>query len=303
MAEPRPCLPPTPSSPARAQRRPAVVALRAAAACVVPWLLLGAGCLNEDDAAEDDTATGGSDAVGQTSMTSAGAGGGMGGAQNAMRTPAGGSGGLGGATAAGGSSSVGGSGQAAMGGGAGNGNLEDLPAAAGETGVFVGMTAAHNLAREALMADPPLADLTWSDEIAEFSQEWAETLANATNCGSIFHREQRMYGENIAFFASSRANDISTPEEAVESWVAEVDCWDYGTILGNGTPTANSERCDAACIDAQNSSGCGHYTQVVWRSTREVGCGYATCEVQGLTAQVWVCNYSPPGNFVGQVPY
>ncbi len=39
----------------------------------------------------------------------------------------------------------------------------------------------------------------------------------------------------------------------------------------------------------------GHFTQVVWRGTAEVGCGTMTCG--GM--DVWVCNYDPPGNMEG----
>lgn len=35
---------------------------------------------------------------------------------------------------------------------------------------------------------------------------------------------------------------------------------------------------------------CGHYTQVVWRDTKQVGCGMSLCPNQ---AQIWVCNYDP----------
>jgi len=40
----------------------------------------------------------------------------------------------------------------------------------------------------------------------------------------------------------------------------------------------------------------GHFTQVVWRDTRQVGCGMSQCN--GL--DVWICQYSPPGNVEGQ---
>jgi hypothetical protein len=78
--------------------------------------------------------------------------------------------------------------------------------------------------------------------------------------------------------------------------VAEVACWEFGTIRG-------SEQCDTACVQDLNSNGCGHYTQVVWRNTERVGCGYSTCQAQGFNFEVWVCNYDPPGNFIGQAPY
>ena len=43
----------------------------------------------------------------------------------------------------------------------------------------------------------------------------------------------------------------------------------------------------------------GHYTQIVWASTRFVGCGYSSCNFGTLL----VCNYWPPGNVPGQYPY
>jgi len=44
---------------------------------------------------------------------------------------------------------------------------------------------------------------------------------------------------------------------------------------------------------------CGHFTQVISTYSTHVGCGRARCE----TAEVWVCNYSPPGNYKGVPPY
>ncbi|HTV24560.1 MAG TPA: CAP domain-containing protein [Polyangiaceae bacterium] len=195
----------------------------------------------------------------------------------------------GGTSNAGGGS--GGSGSSSAGAGGSAAAAEDDGPGAGETGIFVGVTAAHNETREAL----GLPDLTWSPEIAEFAQQWADNLADE-QCGSIAHRDQRQYGENIAMSGSTREGDVFSPEDAVAGWVAEVACWDFGTI--NGT-----ERCDAQCATDLSSNGCGHYTQVVWRNTQRVGCGYATCFSAPFNFQVWVCNYDPPGNFIGQAPY
>ena len=275
---------------------------------LLPWLLLGAACLDEKSSPDDSSSEGGSEVVGQDPMTNAGAGGsaatGTGGTSGtAPMTPAGGSGGSSPATSSGGMSSLGDGGQSGA-----VGLLGPFPAEPGETGIFVGMTAAHNAARAELSTEedlnPPLPDLSWSQDLADYAQEWADTLANATNCGGIFHRDQHMYGENIAWQGSKPLRGEYAPERAVSSWVAEVACWQYGTILGNGAPTAKSESCDATCIDKQNSSGCGHYTQVIWRNTKQVGCGYAQCiDKNGFTDEIWVCNYNPPGNFVGQTPY
>jgi hypothetical protein len=167
-------------------------------------------------------------------------------------------------------------------------------AAPGETGIFVGATAAHNAARAAEMLDPPLPDMTWDSDLAALAQDWANTLAK--NCGTIMHRMPNQYGENIAERGSTRLTTQYSAAEAVADWVSEKACWSYGTING-------SEVCDQACATNLHSNGCGHYTQVVWRNSTKVGCGYAQCQDGQFTDELWVCNYDPHGNIIGQAPY
>jgi cysteine-rich secretory family protein len=64
-----------------------------------------------------------------------------------------------------------------------------------------------------------------------------------------------------------------------------------------------SDRCDPACLAALNSTDCGHYTPLVWRTTRELGCAYATCRREGFLDECWVCNCSPRGKIQGRSPY
>ncbi|HEU5076070.1 MAG TPA: CAP domain-containing protein [Polyangiaceae bacterium] len=179
------------------------------------------------------------------------------------------------------------------GGAGGTGGIDVTP---GETGVFEGTVAAHNQARGEVDVMPPLSELVWSDELAEVAQDWANTLVDETNCGNIFHRPNGMYGENIALQGSFGGSASFTGPDAVASWVAEIDCYTYGTI-------GQTEQCDPSCIAELNSSGCGHYTQIVWDSTAAVGCGYGSCDDGNFTIEVIVCNYDPPGNYIGQTPY
>jgi hypothetical protein len=235
-----------------------------------PACLALAACLGEGDDPPLD-ASGGSDAAGASGSRAAGSSGSSGSDSIGAGAPG----------------SAGGDAVA----GTGGVTIEaEMPPATGESGIFEGVTAAHNAARQALA----LPDLSWSSSLAEYAQQWSDTLA--AGCSGIRHRTDGSYGENIAVRASRPFRVPFSAEEAVEGWVAEVACWEYGSIN-------RTETCEASCISALNSTGCGHYTQVVWRNTESVGCGYSTCEVDGFTREIWVCNYDPPGNYIGQTPY
>ncbi len=43
---------------------------------------------------------------------------------------------------------------------------------------------------------------------------------------------------------------------------------------------------------------CTHYTQVVWKKTKEVGCGINR-DITGKWRAMLVCNYDPAGNRPG----
>ncbi|KAE9414467.1 hypothetical protein Angca_008594 [Angiostrongylus cantonensis] len=43
----------------------------------------------------------------------------------------------------------------------------------------------------------------------------------------------------------------------------------------------------------------GHYTQMVWEGSYKLGCGVAVCPDKTLV----VCQYSPPGNYIGSIMY
>lgn len=160
------------------------------------------------------------------------------------------------------------------------------PAGSGETGRMVGMTEAHNRLRAMVPSATPLPPLTWSPELAATAQAWAERLAS-TGCG-LMHSTNG-YGENLFW----QRGGSPSAADVVQGWYDEVECYTFGPFL-------EGDACDPVCIAAQNSNGCGHYTQVVWRDTERLGCGMATCS---SGAEIWACNYDPPGNYLGDVPY
>jgi pathogenesis-related protein 1 len=176
-----------------------------------------------------------------------------------------------------------------------------------ETGRLAGITAAHNAVRAEVQTSNSLPPLTWSPTLADYAQQWATSLAsNASTCAAPQHRPASDltavdYGENLATFGGasrggSAPMDVSTAIQAVGAWAAEAMCWTYGTIGG-------TEQCNMTCTNMLHSDGCGHYTQIVWRKSTQLGCGVATCQNGSFTQDIWICNYAPAGNIVRQTPY
>ena len=132
------------------------------------------------------------------------------------------------------------------------------------------LLAAHNRVRAAVDVPP----LEWSSQLARVAQQWAEKLVAS---GKLRHRPESRYGENLFAISGARA----TAAGVVADWASEAK--DY----------------NAARNTCREGTVCGHYTQIVWRGTKKVGCGVA----ERGRLQVWVCNYDPPGNFEGERPF
>ncbi len=143
-----------------------------------------------------------------------------------------------------------------------------------EPGAQMGMTAAHNQVRAAVQSPEPVPPLQWSPAIAEVAQAYAEQLGAA---GCPLEHSGGSYGENL-FWGSGNYSAA----EVVGAWAEEISCF---------TNTTFPDAC--GCL-------CGHYTQIVWRDSAQLGCGVGACPGGG---EIWVCNYDPPGNFIGQMTY
>ena len=50
---------------------------------------------------------------------------------------------------------------------------------------------------------------------------------------------------------------------------------------------------------SENTQIPGHYTQVIWRGTAELGCALTS----GVRTDYLVCRYTPAGNLIGERPY
>jgi hypothetical protein len=166
-----------------------------------------------------------------------------------------------------------------------------------EPGRLAGITAAHNAARARVPTDKPLPPLSWSPDIAKVAQAYAEKLA-ATCSTTLVHssEQERMgWGENLAMMSGFGSTPAGSAQQAVDLWESELKCYTFGAFQAGVNAT-----CTNAC---QMYGGCGHYTQLVWRKTMRLGCGVAECTSGSSKRSFWVCNYDPPGNYLGQLPY
>ncbi len=125
----------------------------------------------------------------------------------------------------------------------------------------------HNYYRS--QQDAP--NLQWSDELANAAQQWANKLAKKDK---MFHSTMS-YGENIYW---GYGDD---PTRAVDMWAGEAKYY------------------HGEAISVNNFHLFGHYTQVIWAATTEVGCAEA---VSKSGKHYIVCEYSPAGNIEGEKP-
>jgi hypothetical protein len=124
-----------------------------------------------------------------------------------------------------------------------------------------------------------LPALSWSPALAKDALAWAEHLASIDK-GEHDQSVRGQEGENLWWGTA----DAFSYAQMVEMWGNEKKSFKYGVFPDCGT---------------SRSAMIGHYTQMVWRTTRSVGCALAS---NGST-DFLVCRYSAPGNVVGQKPY
>jgi pathogenesis-related protein 1 len=132
------------------------------------------------------------------------------------------------------------------------------------------MLHSHNTVRLKRQIPP----LLWSTRLEAAAQEWAEHLSSI---GALQHDRSRRVGQNL-FVSYGRQ---MPPAFVVGKWAEE------------------SKDYDERRFKCAQGEVCGHFTQLIWRGTKEVGCGVAG----GENGQFWVCYYSPPGNIIGYKPY
>jgi uncharacterized protein YkwD len=110
--------------------------------------------------------------------------------------------------------------------------------------------------------------LTWSAQLAAEAQQWADACpSNGFKHSPGAWQSENGYGENLAWGTNESA------QGAVDAWYSEISKYNFNA--------------------PSYSNAVGHFTQVIWRNSTQLGCGMASC--QGMN--YWVCRYSPTGNW------
>ena len=124
---------------------------------------------------------------------------------------------------------------------------------------------------------PALPEMHWSASAQALAEDWA------ARC-NFMHRDPNSLGENL--YAGTQE---ASPTSVVNDWASESADYTYAT---------NSCALGKAC---------GHYTQIVWRSSVGLGCAQQKCTTGSPfgngTWYFFVCDYDPAGNYIGQKPY
>ncbi|PHR15324.1 MAG: Fis family transcriptional regulator [Sphingopyxis sp.] len=139
------------------------------------------------------------------------------------------------------------------------------------------MMQTHNMARAKVGAP----DLVWDSALAKDAAKYANSMART---GRFAHDSQSersaRQGENL--WMGTRNAYPQT--EMVGSWVDEDRYFKKGAFPDNSTTGSWHD--------------IGHYTQIIWPTTKRVGCAMANSGAYDYL----VCRYSPAGNVMGQNP-
>jgi uncharacterized protein YkwD len=132
---------------------------------------------------------------------------------------------------------------------------------------------------------PPL---TWNNTLAADAQTYADYLvvtgkAEHPSAEWVAAHPTGPQGENLYYQMGGNLNSTGKAKAAFDWWLSEKVRY-HGQPISDSTPANETV---------------GHYTQMVWKSTTQLGCAVVS---NGDTFKI-SCRFTPPGNFVGQTPY
>ena len=141
----------------------------------------------------------------------------------------------------------------------------------------------HNDARNEVGVSP----LVWSEKLEQQALKYAKQIARTNN----YEHSNTKDGENLAmFYEYEESNKVKTYiysdtplYDASMAWYEEIKDYKYSKIKR-----------------FRIGPKIGHYTQMVWKDTKEVGIASAISK----NGKVYVvARYYPVGNYLGEYPY
>ncbi|KAI1743238.1 CAP domain-containing protein [Xylaria scruposa] len=109
--------------------------------------------------------------------------------------------------------------------------------------------------------------VVWNDTLSSFATDYLDSDKVGADCN--FAHSGGPYGENLAI-------GYPNATASIEAWGDEREKYDFGK------PGFSEQT--------------GHFTQLVWKNTTDVGCGRKLCGERGWYL---ACEYWPRGNVVG----
>ncbi|XP_009196957.2 C-type lectin domain family 18 member A isoform X2 [Papio anubis] len=134
----------------------------------------------------------------------------------------------------------------------------------------------HNRLRS--WVQPPAADmrrLDWSDSLAQLAQARAALCGTPTPSLASAPWRTLQVGWNVQLLPAGSASFV----EVVSLWFAE------------------GQRYSHAAGECARNATCTHYTQLVWATSSQLGCGRHLCSADQAVIEAFVCAYSPGGNW------
>jgi uncharacterized protein YkwD len=118
--------------------------------------------------------------------------------------------------------------------------------------------------------------LKWNTTLAASAQSWTNQCKFSHDVTTL---RRLNYGENLAVVNGPPSYDVWPT--GIKGWSNEASLYNFAAP--GYTPAA------------------GHFTQMVWKGTTQVGCGRTpNCQVAGFgPGTMYSCRYSPPGNYIG----
>ena len=136
-----------------------------------------------------------------------------------------------------------------------------------------------------------MREMVWNDELAAVAQRWADQC----EFGHDKNRKKldgTYVGQNAYMSSSSRESDLDAimlkMDKATLAWYNEV-------VTASFDPTSIKP--------FKFNYGAGHYTQVVWAESEELGCGQVMFKDGSWYNNIVVCNYAKGGNMGGAAMY